>query len=107
MPYKKKKKKSKPRVLVEGPKVSDPNVIRQLDKDRNRVQEEIEQSRDRQSRRFGGYGLDDYDPAAGVAMMMALAQTVQRKVRKRVVENTEEETVNEESSSEETGQVNS
>jgi len=90
MPHKKKKKKVKQRVFVEGPKVSDPNVVRKLDADREKVQEEIEETKYRQSRRSGGYGLDDYsDPAASIAALMTLKHMAKQRIQKKIIENKE------------------
>lgn len=83
---KKSKKKSKQRVLVEGPKVSDPVALKNFDRECQRAKDRAEEDRMNQSRRFGGY---DLDPQAAIAAMMTLSTMAKRRSLKHVVESDE------------------
>jgi hypothetical protein len=74
----KKKNKKKQRVLVEGPKVSDQSVLRKLDSDRKKVQQEIESSRQRESNIFG-YPFRGYDLSQTVSAMYDMIHSFERK----------------------------
>jgi hypothetical protein len=75
-----KKKKIKKRILVKGPEVSDPTVIKKLDDERKKVVYQTEELKRKQERiRENPYG--SMDLTASVAEMFALMHTIKRKSR--------------------------
>ncbi len=78
----KKNKKKKQRVLVNGPVVSDQNVLNKMDNEREKVQREVAAVRARESRIYG-HPFDRFDIESTTSAMVDLLESLEMKRKRR------------------------